>query len=66
MFCLPGRFDKAAAVAAETAEARVFAAKHLLDRAVAQRVERAALKQTFAAKIRCYDEQTSLQVRDNH
>lgn len=53
-------------MAAETAEARVFAAKHLLDRAVAQRVERAALKQTFAAKIRCYDEQTSLQVRDNH
>ena len=63
----PARAEKAAAAAAATAaaevgEARVLAAKHLLDQAVAAKVERAALRQEFSTKIRSYDEQTSLQV----
>eukprot|EP00752_Nemacystus_decipiens_P018211 g16340.t1 len=52
----------AAAAATEVGEARVLAAKHLLDQAVAAKVERAALRQEFSTKIRLYDEQTSLQV----
>lgn len=67
-FCLScdaARADKAvAAAASETSDARVTAAKHLLDQAVASRVEHAALRQAFSSKIRSYDEQTSLQVRD--
>lgn len=53
----------AAAVAAEASDARVAAAKHMLERAIASRVEQAALRQAFAAKIRSYDEHTSSQVR---
>lgn len=53
----------AAAAATDASEARVFAAKHLLNRAVKSKVEQAALRQAFAATIREYDEQTSLQVR---
>eukprot|EP00903_Cladosiphon_okamuranus_P005837 g5778.t1 len=57
------RSEKAAATAAaEVGEAKVLAAKHLLDQAVAAKVERAALRQEFSSKIRSYDEQTSLQV----
>lgn len=53
-----------AAAASEASDARVTAAKHVLDRGVASRVEHAALRQAFSAKIHSYDEQTSLQVRD--
>lgn len=56
------RSEKAAAAAAEVGEARVLAAKHLLDQAVAAKVERASLRQEFSTKIGSYDEQTSLQV----
>lgn len=51
-----------AAAAGEVGEARVLAAKHLLDQAVALKVERASLRLEFSNKIRSYDEQTSLQV----
>lgn len=54
----------AAAAAAEASDARVCAAKHVLDGVVASRVEQAALRQAFSAKIRTYDELTSSQV--NH
>ncbi|CAM9338179.1 unnamed protein product, partial [Ectocarpus sp. 12 AP-2014] len=61
-----GRSEKAAAAAAsaaaEVGEARVSAAKHLLDQAIASKVERASLRQDFSTKIRSYDEQTSQQV----
>ncbi|CAN0168212.1 unnamed protein product [Scytosiphon promiscuus] len=58
-----GRAERAAAgEAGEASEARVSAAKHLLDQAVAAKVENASLRQEFSAKIRSYDEQTSLQV----
>lgn len=46
----------------EASEARVAAAKHLLDETVSSRVEQASLRQAFAAKVRSYDEQTSIQV----
>lgn len=47
---------------AESSEARVAAVKHLLELAVNSKVEQAALRQAFAAKIRSYDEHTSSQV----
>lgn len=53
----------AAAAAADASEARVAAAKYMLDEMVGSRVEQAALRQTFSAKIRTYDELTSSQVR---
>lgn len=49
-------------MASAASEARVAAAKHLLDQAVSSRVEHAALSAAFAEKIRAYDEATSLQV----
>lgn len=52
-----------AAAAADASEARVAAAKHMLDGMVASRVEQAALRQAFSANIRTYDELTSSQVR---